>query len=633
MKFLRGDFTGRHVMLLNIYYNRGSYNSTNDDVLDIIYKDMDTGKKYVETIVNPKIEVWIVKPEFRNYKHIRDFMLMEQCDRVMVHYKTRFAEIGQKMGISADEAKTSPYVMQADIKIEHFYLIQFNIEYHNDEHKTLDLGFLDIENDIIQCNGFPQPGEAPVNAVTYICQRTKNAYTLVLAKDNLPVVGEGHPAYENIEATKEQFYQQVDAFAKGLDDGSYFEELHQLFDDSYGELHYHVELFDDEVILLTTLWDIVRHEDDDYILVWNLPYDATNLIERAKALGYDPVSIIMDDRFRYPDVKREIYFKEDTNPLIQKRRHESITYTTASFVDQMVEYVGIRSGKGKLPSAKLNAIGKAELGDEKLDYSEVANIKTLFYVDFKKFITYNLKDVLLQLGIESKVHDMDTVYSRLTDNYVLLNESFVSTAVVLNSVRAFAYEHGQIMGYNKNRFKSAEDAKSIEQYAFEDPEFDDFLGFGQGVDEDEDEEVTAEDSGDPNASDPKKRDKYAGAFVMNPLHMKSTGFKVLGRETNYIHNLMADLDIGSEYPTAFIIMNASNETMVGKVFIDNPEDLKVQMYNIFKFRGDDLAKYKLDPGGYLVELLSENDPFDFGEIVLNLPSPEDTLSDIKKILD
>lgn len=543
MKFLRGDFTGRNVMLLNIYYDRGSYNSTNDDVLDVIYKDMDTGKKYVETIVNPKIEVWLVKPEFRTYNHVRDFIQFDQCDRLMVHYKTRFSEIGQKLGISPDDAKISPYVLQADIKIEHFYLIQFNIEYRNDQHKTLDLGYLDIENDIIQCTGFPEAGEAPINAVTYICQRTKQAFTLVLGKDNLPILPENHPGYADIEQTREEFYKQVEAFQASLDDGSYFAYLHDLFDASYGEMHYNIEIFDDEINLIVTLWDIVRQCDDDYILVWNLPYDASNLIERVKALGYDPVSVMLDDRFRYPNVKREIFFKEDKNHLIQKRRHESITYTTASFVDQMVEYVGIRSGKGKLPSAKLNIIAKSELNDEKLDYSEVANIKTLFYVDFKKFVTYNIKDVLLQLGIETKVHDMETVYSRLIDNYVLLNESFVSTAVVLNSVRAFAMEHGQGMGYNKNRFKSADDTrqKSIEQFAFEDSEYDDFLGFGEG-DEVEDDEV---ETTDPNASDPKKRDKYAGAFVMNPLHMTSTGFEILGRETPYVHNLMADLDIGS----------------------------------------------------------------------------------------
>ena len=58
----------------------------------------------------------------------------------------------------------------------------------------------------------------------------------------------------------------------------------------------------------------------------------------------------------------------------------------------MLSYVGLRKGQGELKSFALNAVAKEEIGDEKLDYSEDANIKTLPYVDYKKFVTYNIKD-------------------------------------------------------------------------------------------------------------------------------------------------------------------------------------------------------------------------------------------------
>ena len=45
-----------------------------------------------------------------------------------------------------------------------------------------------------------------------------------------------------------------------------------------------------------------------------------------------------------------------------------------------------------LRSKKLNDVGMSELKDTKLDYSEEANIKTLPYVDYKKFVKYNIKD-------------------------------------------------------------------------------------------------------------------------------------------------------------------------------------------------------------------------------------------------
>ena len=44
----------------------------------------------------------------------------------------------------------------------------------------------------------------------------------------------------------------------------------------------------------------------------------------------------------------------------------------------------------------------------------------------------------------------------------------------------------------------------------------------------------------------EKKDKFAGAFVMNPAHCTSTGFMLLGVLNDYIHNFVIDFDIGSE---------------------------------------------------------------------------------------
>lgn len=390
MKFLTGDFNGRNVIPLNIYYDGGKYGVWDDDIIDIIYKDLDTGRKYVETIRNPMIEVWIVKPEVRSkFTHIRDFIPKEDCIPIKVHYKSRFKEIGERMGISADAAKASPYVCQADMKIEHFYLSNFILEYHTDAPKAISLSYLDIENDIIQVDGFPSPGEAPINAVTVIDGDRMSAYTFVLGKDNLPDVT-GYPEERKapIEAMRKSFYEQLDYFKTHLKE--FGKECHEKFDEFYGVFKYHFSVFDDEVDLMNSLWSLIRTIDTDYTLVWNLPYDAQNLIERPKMFNYNPADFIIDDRFKPRN--REVVFVEDTNPLIQKRRHVCNTYTCSTFVDQMEEYVGIRAGRGKLPSAKLNYVAQLELGEQKLDYSEDADIKHLFYNNLWKFVLYNLKD-------------------------------------------------------------------------------------------------------------------------------------------------------------------------------------------------------------------------------------------------
>ena len=51
-----------------------------------------------------------------------------------------------------------------------------------------------------------------------------------------------------------------------------------------------------------------------------------------------------------------------------------------------------------------------------------------------------------------------------------------------------------------------------------------------------------EDEPDEN----EKEEKYEGAFVANTLHMQPTGVKILGADAKYIHDYVADSDVGSE---------------------------------------------------------------------------------------
>ena len=80
------------------------------------------------------------------------------------------------------------------------------------------------------------------------------------------------------------------------------------------------------------------------------------------------------------------------------------------FTDQMVNYAAIRKGREELRSTTLNYIGQKELEDEKLDYSEDGNIKTVSYNNYLRYILYNIKDVLLQGGIEQATSDLETYY-------------------------------------------------------------------------------------------------------------------------------------------------------------------------------------------------------------------------------
>ena len=539
MKILPRELERPHMIPINItYYNPMKDNGqlSQVDVLTIIYKDQDTNQKVVYEIKEPEIEIYIVKPELRTFNHMRDMVLMSECDKYRVKYRSRWAFAAKKLGLaSAEEAKVSPYVYNADIQIETFYLIQFVMEYHSELAKQLSIGKLDIENDIIQCMGFPEYGEAPINAVTYVNMETNDVYTLVLLKDNLLMLPKGHPQYDEYQKMKDKFYSQVSDILS--DPQAMVKKCHEEFDEMHPGMKYNILYYDDESKLMKDLMEIIHQSDNDYIGIWNLPYDMQNIMIRPEKLGMNPRNLIPDDRFSL----KMISFREDTNPQAHKRKHECITSTVPLFVDDMVHYAGIRSGRGVLPSTKLNYVAQRELKDEKYDYSEISDIRHLFYEDLEKFILYNIKDVLLMNNLEAKTKDTNTIYTRMYQMCVFPKEAFTTTKVVWHSLIKFMYEKGYVPGTNRNKGKKH---KNLVDYS---------SILGKQIDDlnenelDEFEDLMFSITEDENGESDESEEKYQGAFVMNTLHMKSTGLQILGRDSKYIHDNVADLDVGSVF--------------------------------------------------------------------------------------
>ena len=89
--------------------------------------------------------------------------------------------------------------------------------------------------------------------------------------------------------------------------------------------------------------------------------------------------------------------------------------------------------------------------DEKLNYEEEGNIKTFRYKNLRKYWLYNIKDVLLMLGIHRVTKDIDAVYDRCYENGILIPEAFVSTTLLTNSLSKFFLTRGFVMGTNANR--------------------------------------------------------------------------------------------------------------------------------------------------------------------------------------
>ena len=645
MKFLDGVGPNQEVLPLNyLYFNERNFSA--DDVLTIVYKDVASGETKVQNIIKPEIEVWIVKPEYREaVRFNRTWVKKEYLEPHKVRYRNRYRQIAKILGLQDEDidlAKTSPFVLFSNLDIRNYYALQFIHEYNVPDSFNLNIGLFDIENDIIDIDHFPQPGECPISLIAFIDVSNDSVYQFILEPQNHsntinPATGDYYDYRDQVQHLKEHVKE-------------YVQELHEMFDESYGVLDYHILFLKSEEEMISKFFKLLDVLNIDFAEAWNAAYDMSNLTSRPDKILSDPIQLICSDRF----LAKECLFVEDKNPLFHKRKHTCQIAHPTVFIDQMVIYAGLRSAMGKIPSLKLNVIAQKEIGDTKLDYSEEGSIKELPYENFWKYCLYSIKDTLLQLGIHRKTDDISSVYSRMLEDGLLANEVFTSTIQLTNSLSTFLLEHDYIPGNNFNKFN---DEQKLKQQAY-------FYGSGNDIASDENDAMmnamvdpddlvdTSDDEEEEDDSSSKKKKKFSGAMVQDPNRMLPTGFKINGRLNSRIHNNVGDMDITSEYPTAIILSNMSSETLIARVeFVDDlydwiyvnkgpkwieehrivnnairftAEDMmdyrfnRLPMYN-YDFIDEDAAKYKLNMSDTITMLMAFDDVVHIGTQFCNLP--------------
>lgn len=442
------DFLGNipnkdSLMLLDVLYHRPNKYNDKTDCIDIIYKDLKTGEKHLKSILNPEIEIYFLKNEYRNYTYNKTHMEISKCDKHTCQFKNLPWYIAKQAGEAyTNELKrmieekryrdisrihSYPYVFGSDIPIDTFYRIMWHLNYENELNKPITKTYLDIEVDGINFVGMPTKGECPINAVSIVDDEGKTVYTFLLNNPDNPLIKE--------------FLDDIDNFVV---------ELHEMFDESYGYLDYKIYMYDDERDLITNTFRLINTLKRDYCLIYNgLGFDLPYIIERMKVLGMEPEQVISHPDFKYKEYNLHI----DTKNFAIKNKSSSFKVSGyTKFIDQMILYAATRKGQMELRSNALNYVAQKELKDNKLDYTDEANIKTLPYVNYRKFVAYNIKDTLLQMGIERKVNDIENLYIRFSANCTSPDNIFKET-VMLKS-RAY-YEYilqGYILGNNVNIF-------------------------------------------------------------------------------------------------------------------------------------------------------------------------------------
>lgn len=560
---------GKKLMLVNILYQKGNKLTEYIDYLNVIYKDLTTGEKHLYTIEEPTIDIYEVKEEFRDFKYPRHFLELDKLNKHTVKYRNVMFEIAKLAGKEEFERFKQqgyserrqifkyPYVLGGDIDVETYYRLKWFEQCDNNEAKPLTKLFLDIETDQIDWDaGICLTGECEINMVTIVDDCTNTSYTFLYDNGKNP---------------------QIKPFIDDID--GVIQELHDLMDETYGVLNYKLFMFTDEIEMLKQIFLLINTLKRDMLLIWNMGFDANYIMRRLEYLDVNPRDIMC-----HPDFKvQTLYYREDTNSFTfaNKGDYFDISQYTV-WIDQMLYYAASRKSQGTIKSVKLNDVGKSEIQDEKIDYSEGgSNIRTIAYDNYRLATIYNIKDVILQMGIERKVHDMDGLYLSVYNNCVPYKKATKQTVALRSFMyKEFLTKKNLILGHNVN-FDSR--AKSL-------------------VNEDGEEE---------------EQEGFEGALNADPMLNDKTGLELYkGVKSQFLFKDVVDFDATSYYPFSIITTNNSAHSLIGKLIIHNCEEI---------------LSYSDDAGKEFLEDFQMNDPIFTGTKWFGLPSAQAIIDDIDNI--
>lgn len=532
-----------NAMLIDIQYVKAS-KEHKKDYLYIIWKNLDTGKKELEVIPEPQMEIYFSKPEYRNFNYIKTYERLEHVDKKVVKYRDIPFEIAKDAGPGTvayvteclknrDSAGLKSlylynYVFGADYDIRVWWRHKWVKELDNKRPKILSKGFLDIEVDIMESDRSSSTSTGlkydvcPIDLVTIIDTTSNQSYTFALI--GVECIDRDMSNMTNNMKKKE--FKRRQLYKNRLEQQEYIlnniselrESAHEMFDEAYPGMEYNFYFYKDERKMLVHLFQLINTLKLDFIAIWNMPFDIPYIIGRMEALGLNPEDVICPKEF----VSKKCWFKQDVVNFDVKNKSDWFHCTSFTiFIDQMRNYAAIRKSGSELRSYALSSIAENEIGDKKLDYSDDGNIKTLSYKNYKKYILYNIKDVLLQCGIENRTTDIDTFYTTSYKNITPYENEFKQTLKLRNVQYKSFLSQGLITGENPNIFHIKSDDDS----------------------------------------------KFEGALVGDPTINNYIGETLYGKVTNNIFKYCIDMDMSRFYPSCIAANNIEASTLIFKAIV------------------------------------------------------------------
>ena len=436
------------------------YNIYKPDTMVILFKDNKTNEKKIHIIKKPKYVYYFRQedPGYPMFFENKDNLIEIKC-----YYKDLEKSIATTLGKSEEyennianrdfkankDFHKDRRIFGSDININDFYRSRFAEQYTNRE-THISRAFIDIETDNSFIGGeFPTEGNCPISAISYFDFDTKEIYTLLLDIPKNPLIKKFINEYN-----EESFNEEYLAFLTNAVGGS--EKLKKF---NLDKLKVYVYMYTREIELIGDLFHFINMRKPDFILAWNMAFDIPFIIDRIRVLGYHPEDIICNY-----DIDNKKYCEYVIDELHKNEFAERGDYADISsysiYLDQMIQFASRRKGK-IFRSYKLDAIGEITAGIKKLDYSDLTeDISEFAYLDYKRFVMYNMTDVLVQYCIEFKTDDIPYLYSKALMNSTQYKKVHRQTVYLANRAIDRFKEYGNfIMGNNLNKFKEKPEGK------------------------------------------------------------------------------------------------------------------------------------------------------------------------------
>lgn len=171
----------------------------------------------------------------------------------------------------------------------------------------------------------------------------------------------------------------------------------------------------DEKDLLRKFLKVWIQFDLDIITGWNIEFfDIPYIVKRLKqVLGEDlakqlsPWGILEDKQLEIFGKEQTVYYPKGVVVLDYMQLYKKFTYQNQE-------------------SFKLDHIAWVELGEKKVDYSEYGSLHGLYVGNYKKFLDYNLQDVLLIDKLEDKLKLIELALTVAYDAKINITDVFTS---------------------------------------------------------------------------------------------------------------------------------------------------------------------------------------------------------------